>query len=79
MQAHEGVGLVPMSTGRMPPVHHEDLRIGVGDQRVRERHPPGAASDDEIVGFERSNGHAVPPFTAKIEHEARYGLGQRQY
>jgi hypothetical protein len=49
MQADEGVGIIPVAAGRGSPIHHDDLGVRLGDERVRERHSGRSAADDEIV------------------------------
>jgi hypothetical protein len=39
VQAHEGVGIVPVTPGPVPPVYQHHVGVGVGDQRVGERQP----------------------------------------
>jgi hypothetical protein len=59
MQPYERIHVVPVPARRVPPIHHDDARIGLGEQRVREGHARRTAADDEIVCFERSSGHLV--------------------
>ena len=41
-----------MAAGSMAPLDHHDVGVAVLDQRVDERHPERAGTDDEIVGLE---------------------------
>ena len=64
MQADEGVGIIPVAAGRGSPIHHDDLGIRLGDERVRERHSGRSAADDEIVCLQCASGHGPSsPFT----------------
>src|SRR5438552_19134770 len=56
MKAHERVGVVPMPARAIAPIDHDDVGLGLGDQRISERHSGGARSDDEIIGFDRGDG-----------------------
>src|SRR5437868_10051705 len=56
MKAHERVGVVPMPARAIAPIDHDDVGLGLGDQRISERHSGGTRSDDEIVGFDRGDG-----------------------
>ena len=57
MQTHERIRLEPVPARRVSPVDHDDSAPGRVDQRVGEGHPRGAASDDQVVGFDPSSRH----------------------
>ena len=52
VQLHERVRVEPVTAGSMAPLDHHDVGVAVLDQRVDERHPERAGTDDEIVGLE---------------------------
>ena len=54
MQAHERVGLQPVTTDTVPPVDEGHLDVGAVDQRVREGHAHGPCAHDEVVGVDRA-------------------------
>ena len=51
VQAHERVRVVPVASGGVSAVHHDDARVGLVEQRVHERHGGCAGADDEVVGL----------------------------
>jgi hypothetical protein len=57
VQAHERIGLVPVPTGPVVTIDHDDLRVAVGQQRIDEGHADGTGADHEVVGFDRRHGH----------------------
>ena len=57
VQAHKRIRLEPVPAGRVPPVDHDDVGPRRIYQRVGERHPRGAASDDQVVRFDASSRH----------------------
>jgi len=60
MQMHERIRLKPVPARSVSTVDHDNLGAGLVDQRVGEGHSRGAASDDEVVGFESSRRHDLP-------------------
>ncbi len=71
MQADERIRAVPMTARRMPAVDDHHLRVGLGHQRVGERHPHRAGADDQIVRVDRCHASSSPVW--------RTCLGQRQF
>ena len=55
MQTDKGISVNPVSAGGVAAIDDRDGRVGVGEQRVGERHPRGAGTDNEIVRFEAAN------------------------
>ena len=58
MEPDERIGVVPVATRTVAPVHHHDVDVGIGDQRVGERHPRRAGPDHQVV---RVNDVHEPP------------------
>ena len=54
MQPNERIRLVPVPARRVPTVDHDDLGIGLRNQRIHERHAGGTAANDEIVRVEQT-------------------------
>ena len=52
MQPDERVGVEPVPADAVAAVDDRHARVGVVDQRVRERHAHGAGPHDEVVGFD---------------------------
>lgn len=52
MQADVGIGVDPVSAGRVAAIDDRDRRVGMVEQRVGERHRRGTGADHQIVRFE---------------------------
>jgi hypothetical protein len=50
-----------MTSRRRLPIHHRDVGVRLGRQRVRERKPAGAPAYNQIIGFHE---HALAPRAA---------------
>ena len=61
VQAHERVGVVPVAARTVAPVDHHHVGVGVGDQRIGERHPGRARSSPALIN---TKGFAAP----EVEH-----------
>jgi hypothetical protein len=59
MQPYERVDVEPVPAWRMMAVDHDDLHVGMRDQRVRERHAGRAAANDEVVRLEGPAAHRL--------------------
>ena len=49
VELHEGIGVEPMTTGRVATIDERDVHIRVIDERVGERHPHRTGPHDEVV------------------------------
>jgi DNA-binding transcriptional LysR family regulator len=57
VQAHEGIGVVPVPAGPVSTIDHHDVGVGAaGQQGVDKGHADGAGADDEVVGCDRCGG-----------------------
>ena len=70
MQADERVRLEPVPADAVATVDQRHADVGVVDQRVGERHPHGAGSHHEVVGFDRARHRSNVPLTPRRVHGA---------
>ena len=52
VELHERIRVQPMAARSVASLDHHDVGVAVLDQRVDERHPERAGTDDEIVRLE---------------------------
>ena len=52
VQSHERVRVVPVAARAVSSVHHHDVDVRFGDQRINERHPRRTSTDDQVVGVD---------------------------
>ena len=52
METYVGIGVYPVSAGRVAAIDYRDRRVGMREQRVGKRHRRGPGADHEIVRFE---------------------------
>ncbi len=57
VNAHERVGIVPMTARTVAPIDHHAVSITFSDERVGKRHAGSPGSDDKIVSLDHAQDH----------------------